>query len=63
MTNDNKKLLKKWNLSISTLGEIYGYSSYGSFRNSSAYNDRIQSMCKLVRHLENELRKKYSELL
>lgn len=50
--------LSKYNLSLTQIAEMFGYSSVESFRNSSAYKKRIKSVEQVITHVEKEIIKR-----
>ncbi len=48
----NGRLLKKSGISSAMLAEWFGYSSAASFRNSSGYEDVLNGVDSVIKHLK-----------
>lgn len=51
----DKHILKKYNISIADLAEIFEAKNEISFRNSSAYNRYIRAAAKLIQRVEQSI--------
>lgn len=51
----NKHKLKKYNISISELAEMFGAKNENSFRNSTAFNRYITATEKIIERVEQSI--------
>ena len=50
-----REKIKKYNLTLTDVAELFGYSSSVAMRNSTAYEKRLKALEKLINHIEKEL--------
>ena len=50
-----KDIFKRYNLTLTELANILGYSSLQSFQTSTAYKKRIKSSEKLIQYIEDTI--------
>jgi hypothetical protein len=52
------KILKRHNLTLADVAEMFGSKSEHSFRSSTAFKQRIKGVCDLIEHVEDNIVKK-----
>jgi len=52
----HKHKLKKYNISISELAEMFGAKNENSFRNSTAFNRYVKAAENIIERVENQIR-------
>ena len=52
------KILKKHDLTLADVAQMFGAKSESSFRSSTAFKRRIKGVCDLIEHVENNIVKK-----